>query len=118
MLHNQELTAADLSHPDSLRDIIACSAVSKCWLATLSNLALASLVIPGPNTKLTLTATQKHSNGPSQNLHRFSVLLMALEDMAPSIAVDGLAAFGLAVLALAGLWPLNVTTLDGPFMLT
>jgi len=125
VLQNQELTAAVLSHLDSLRDIIACSAVSKCWLATVSSLAPTSLVIPGPNAKLTLTAThqilywvqQKHSNGHFQNLHRLSVLLTASEDVAMFIS-DGLAAFGLAVVAFAGLWPLTVTTLGGPFMLT
>ena len=77
VLQNQELTAAVLSHLDSFQEIIACSAVSKCWLATVSNLAPTSLVIPGPNAKLTLTAThhtlywvkQKHSNGRFQNLH-------------------------------------------------
>ncbi len=125
MLQNQELTAAVLSHLDSLRDIIACSAVSKCWLATVSSLAPTSLVIPGPNAKLTLPAThqiqyrvqQKHSSGHLQNLHRLSVLLEASEDVA-IILSDGLAAFGLAMVAFAGLWPLTVVTLGGPFMLT
>ncbi len=34
------------------------------------------------------------------------------------MSVNGLAAFGLAVLAFAGPWPLPFNTLGGPFMLT
>lgn len=125
MLQDQELIAAVLSHLDSLRDIVACSAVSKCWLATVSSLATTYLVIPGPNAKLTLTAThqilywvqQKHGNGHFQNLHGLSVSLAASEDLAMFIS-DGLAAFGLAMVAFAGLWPLTDIVLGGPFMLT
>ena len=123
MLQNQELTAAVLSHLDSLRDIVACSAVSKCWLATVSSLAPTSLVIPGPDAQLTLTGThqilywvqQRHSSGHLQNLHRLSILLEASEAIIPS---DGLAAFGLALVAFAGLWPLTNIALCGPFILT
>ncbi len=125
MLQDQELTAAVLSHLDSLRDIIACSAVSKCWLATVSSLEPTSLVIPGLNAQLTLTVThqilywvqQKHSKGHFQNLHGLSVSLAAPEDVAMIIS-DGLAAFGLAMVAFAGLWPLTDIVLGGPFMLT
>ena len=124
MLQSQELTAAIFSHLDSLRDIIACSAVSKCWLATVTSMAPTSLVVPGPYAKLALTAThqilywiqQKHSSGHLQNLHSLSVLLEASEDMELLLS-DGLAAFGLAVVAFAGLWPLTNIVLGGPFLL-
>ena len=127
MLQNHELTARVISHLDSLRDIIVCSAVSKSWHSTVSNLAPTALVIPGHDASLTVMATdsilywvqQKQRHGHLHNLHTLSILLMKVsEDVATSISVDALASFGQAVIAFAGLWPLTRTTLDGPFKLT
>jgi len=127
VLQNHELTARVISHLDSLRDIIVCSAVSKSWHTTVSNLAPKSLVIPGHGANLTVIATdrilywvqQKQRQGHLHNLHTLSILLMkASEDVATSISVRELASFGQAVIAFAGLWPLTRTTLDGPFKLT
>ena len=127
VLQNHELTARVISHLDSLRDIIVCSAVSKSWHTAISDLAPTSLVIPGHDAKLTVTATksilcwvqQKQCQGHLHNLHTLSVLLMkASEDVATSISADALASFGQAVIAFAGLWPLTCITLDGPFQLT
>ena len=127
MLQNRELTARVISHLDSLRDIIVCSAVSKSWHSTVSNLAPTSLVIPGHDAILTVIATdsilywvqQKQRQGHLHNLHTLSILLMKTsEDLATSISTRELASFGQAVIAFAGLWPLTHTTLDGPFKLT
>ncbi len=127
MLQNHELTARVISHLDSLRDIIVCSAVSKSWHSTVSNLAPTSLVIPGHDANLTVIATdsilywvqQKQRQGHLHNLHTLSILLTKTsEDVATSISIHELASFGQAVIAFAGLWPLSHTTLDGPFKLT
>ena len=127
VLQNHELTARVISHLDSLRDIIVCSAVSKSWHTIVSNLAPTILVIPGHDANLTITVTenilywvqQKQRKGHLHNLHTLSVLLMkAPEDVATSISADALASFGQAVIAFAGLWPLTHTTLHGPFQVT
>ncbi len=127
MLQNHELTARVISHLDSLRDMIVCSAVSKSWHTTISDLAPTSLVIPGHDANLTVTATnsilywvqQKQRQGHLQNLHTLLILLMkASEDVATSISADALASFGQALIAYAGLWPLTRITLHGPFQLT
>lgn len=127
VLQNHELTARVISHLDSLRDIIVCSAVSKCWHISVSNLAPTSLVIPGHDADLTVIATdrilywvqQKQRQGHLQDLHTLSILLLNASDiMATSISLNELASFGQAVIAFAGLWPLTGTTLVGPFKLT
>jgi len=104
-----------------------CSAVSKSWHSTVSNLAPTSLVIPGHDANLTVIATdsilywvqQKQRQGHLHNLHTLSILLTKTsEDVATSTSIHELASFGQAVIAFAGLWPLTHTTLDGPFKLT
>ena len=127
MLQNRELTARVISHLDSLRDILVCSAVSKSWHSTVSNLAPTSLVIPGQDASLTVNATdsilywvqQKQRQGHLHNLHTLSILLVkTTENVATSTSVHELSSFGRALIAFAGLWPLMRTTLDGPFDLT
>ncbi len=88
VLQNHELTARVISHLDSLRDIIVCSAVSKSWHSTVSNLAPTSLVIPGHDADLTVIATdsilywvqQKQRQGHLHNLHTLSILLMQMTE--------------------------------------
>ena len=127
VLQNQELTAAVISHLDSLRDLFACSAVSKCWRATVSNLAPTALAIPGPNTKFTCKTTdpilylvqQKQCQGHFKNLHSLSIETEdETEDEATSTSTNELASFGQTMLAFAGMWPLTTITLHGPFKLT
>ncbi len=125
VFQNEELTTTILSHLDSMQDIGFCSAVSKCWHAAVDRMVPISLIIPGSNARLTYRSTdgalrwlqRKQVQGFFQNLHSLSLLLKASERGFGSGSDNSLAAFGLAVIAFAGLWPLTACKIDGPFKL-
>ncbi|KAL0032484.1 hypothetical protein WJX77_003197 [Trebouxia sp. C0004] len=80
VLQNHELTARVISHLDSLRDNIVCSAVSKSWHTTVSNITPMSLVIPGHDANVTVIATarilywvQQRQHQGYQDLHSLSL---------------------------------------------
>ena len=121
-LQNEELVAAVLGHIDSLRDLLRCSAVNKCWQSASQALRPTSITIPGVSGSeenidcdgILQWLQQKHQQQYFARLQNMSV---SLAKTAAAIVHDDmptLAAFGVAILTLAGLWPLKVCSIDGP----
>ncbi len=119
-MQNEELVAAVLGHVNSLRDLLRCSAVSRCWRSATKILTPTSIEVPGVpyNQDIDISfddilqwLQQKHQQQYFDKLQNFSLSLSnyAADDQPP------VAASGLATLMLAGLWPLKACSIDGPF---
>ena len=122
-LQNEELVAAVLGHIDSLRDLLRCSAVNRCWHSASQVLRPTSVAIPGIYGSeeyidcdgILQWLQQKHQQ---QYFARLQKLSLSLSESVAAVLdndVRLLAACGLAILTLAGLWPLKVCSIDGPF---
>lgn len=112
---------AVLGHIDSLADLIRCSAVSKSWRSAYYMLRPTSLEVPGRPTgaagfdSILQWLQRKQRQHYFSNLRNLSLLLDNSEYKFENL--DMLGAVGLAILMLAGLWPLHVCKVDGPFEL-
>ena len=122
MLQNEELVAAVLGHIESLRDLLRCSAVNRCWHSAFKILSPTTIEIPGYSRDYSSTnyvdhdtivqwLQQKHQQ---QYFDKLQNLSLSLSDYA-SDDQHLVAASGLAMLMLAGLWPLIACSIDGPF---
>jgi len=121
VFQNEELVAAVLGHIDSLRDLLRCSAVNSCWHSASKILRPTSIEIPGiygveeyiDSDVILQWLQQKHQQ---QYFDRLQNLSLSLSKSAAAVDdVHQLAACGLAILTLAGLWPLKACSIDGPF---
>jgi len=121
VFQNEELVAAVLGHIDSLRDLLRCSAVNRCWHSASKILRPTTIEIPGiygveeciDSDVILQWLQQKHQQ---QYFDRLQNLSLSLSKSAAAVDdVHQLAACGLAILTLAGLWPLKACSIDGPF---
>ena len=119
VMQNEELVAAVLSHIVSLRDLLRCSVVSRCWQSASKTLRPTSIEVPGVRDTdicfddILQWLQQKHQQQYFDKLQNFSLSLANyVADDQPQVAASGL-----AMLRLAGLWPLTACSIDGPFNL-
>jgi len=120
VFQNEELVAAVLGHIDSLRDLLRCSAVNRCWHSASKILRPTSIEIPGYYSSeeyvdfddIVRWMQQKHQQQYFDKLQNLSLLLS--EAVAAADDVHWLAACGLAMLTLAVLWPLKACSVSGP----
>ncbi len=117
VMQNEELMAAVLSHIVSLRDLLRCSVVSKCWQSASKTLRPTSIEVPGVRDTdiyfddILQWLQQKNHQQYFDKLQNFSLSLANyVADDQPQVAASGL-----AMLRLAGLWPLTACSIDGPF---
>ncbi|DBA83203.1 TPA: hypothetical protein ACH3X2_006719 [Trebouxia sp. C0005] len=116
-MQNEELVAAVLGHIFSLRDLLRCSAVSRCWHSATKILRPTSIEVPGVrdidisvDDDILKWLQQKHQQQYFDKLQNFSMLLSNYAaDEQPLVAASGL-----AMLMLAGLWPLKACSIGGP----
>ncbi len=116
-MQNEELVAAVLGHIVRMQDLLRCSAVSRCWRSATKILRPTSIEVPGfvsQDTDISFDdilqwLQKKHQLQYFDKLQNFSLSLSnyAADDQ-PTIAASGL-----AMLMLAGLWPLQACSISG-----
>ncbi len=120
VFQHEELVAAVLGRIGSLRDLLRCSAVNRCWHSASKSLRPTSLEIPGYYSDeyidfddIVRWMQQKHQQQYFDKLQNLTLFFS--ESAAVADDVHALAACGLAILTLAGLWPLKACSIEGPF---
>ena len=121
VFQDEELVAAVLGHIDSLRGLLRCSAVNKCWHFASKTLQPTSIKIPGESSRneyvdcddIPQWLQQKHKQQVFDKLQNLSLTLFQQAILVED--VRSLTESGLAILMLAGLWPLKACRIEGPF---
>jgi len=121
VFQDKELVAAVLSHIDSLRGLLRCSAVNRCWHYASNTLRPTSIEIPGesdPNEYVYFDDVpqwlqQKHKQQYFDKLQNLSLTLFQQAVLVEDVL--SLTESGLVILMLAGLWPLKACRIEGPF---